>query len=132
PSRAEDLRIRGPGALAHHPSGRHLPGPDRGAARHPDPEIQRTLLLRRHQRADRRGRGAGYAPADGIASAHAPLRGVRAERQASSAPMRVVLLGAPGSGKGTHGKRLAEEVSAPVVATGDVLREAIAEGTALG
>ena len=46
--------------------------------------------------------------------------------------MRVVLLGPPGSGKGTHGKRLAEDLSAPIVATGDILRSAISEGTALG
>ena len=46
--------------------------------------------------------------------------------------MRVVLLGPPGSGKGTHGKRLAECLKAPIIATGDILRQAIAEGTALG
>ena len=46
--------------------------------------------------------------------------------------MRVVLLGPPGSGKGTHGKRLSECLDAPLVATGDILRQAIAEGTALG
>jgi adenylate kinase len=46
--------------------------------------------------------------------------------------MRIVLLGPPGSGKGTHGKRLAESMDAPIVATGDILRQAIAEGTALG
>ena len=46
--------------------------------------------------------------------------------------MRVVLLGPPGSGKGTHGKRLAESLQAPLIATGDILREAIAEGTRLG
>lgn len=46
--------------------------------------------------------------------------------------MRVVLLGPPGSGKGTHGKRLAEDLGTPIVATGDILRQAIQEGTALG
>ena len=46
--------------------------------------------------------------------------------------MRVVLLGPPGSGKGTHGKRLSELLGVPLVATGDILRQAIAEGTALG
>jgi adenylate kinase len=46
--------------------------------------------------------------------------------------MRVVLLGAPGSGKGTHGKRLAQSLGVPLIATGDILREAIAEGTRLG
>jgi adenylate kinase len=46
--------------------------------------------------------------------------------------MRMVLLGPPGSGKGTHGKGLAECLGVPVIATGDILRQAIAEGTALG
>lgn len=46
--------------------------------------------------------------------------------------MRVVLLGSPGSGKGTHGKRLAESFHAPLISTGEILRHAIAEGTRLG
>ena len=46
--------------------------------------------------------------------------------------MRVVLLGPPGSGKGTHGKRLADALGVPLIATGDILRGAIAEGTPLG
>jgi len=46
--------------------------------------------------------------------------------------MRVVLLGPPGSGKGTHGRRLAESLGVPLIATGDILREAIAQGTRLG
>jgi adenylate kinase len=46
--------------------------------------------------------------------------------------MRVLLLGPPGSGKGTHAKRLAEWLSVPLIATGDILREAIAQGTRLG
>jgi adenylate kinase len=46
--------------------------------------------------------------------------------------MRIVLLGPPGSGKGTHGKRLSEALGTPLIATGDILREAIAEQTHLG
>ena len=46
--------------------------------------------------------------------------------------MRIVLLGPPGSGKGTHGKRLAETLGTPLISTGDILREAIAEETSLG
>lgn len=46
--------------------------------------------------------------------------------------MRLVLLGPPGSGKGTHGKRLAESLRAPLISTGEILRQAIAEGTRLG
>ena len=46
--------------------------------------------------------------------------------------MRVVLLGPPGSGKGTHGQRLAKTLGSPVISTGDILREAIAQKTRLG
>ena len=46
--------------------------------------------------------------------------------------MRLVLLGPPGSGKGTHGKRLAESLRVPLISTGEILRQAIAEGTRLG
>jgi adenylate kinase len=46
--------------------------------------------------------------------------------------MRIVLLGAPGSGKGTQAKRLQDEYQAPQVSTGDLLRAAVAEGTPLG
>jgi adenylate kinase len=42
------------------------------------------------------------------------------------------LLGPQGSGKGTQAKRIATEYGIPHIATGDILREAIAEGTALG
>jgi len=46
--------------------------------------------------------------------------------------MRIVLLGAPGCGKGTQGHRLAESYRVPEISTGDLLREAVAAGTALG
>jgi len=45
---------------------------------------------------------------------------------------RVIFLGAPGAGKGTQARRLAVASRIPQVATGDMLREAVAEGTALG
>jgi adenylate kinase len=43
-----------------------------------------------------------------------------------------VLLGPPGSGKGTQGERLQEELQLPYYATGDILRAAVREGTELG
>jgi adenylate kinase len=46
--------------------------------------------------------------------------------------MRVVLLGPPGAGKGTQARRLAARWSVPQVSTGDMLREAVAQGTRLG
>ena len=46
--------------------------------------------------------------------------------------MRLVLLGAPGSGKGTQAKRLVKRYGIPQISTGDLLREAVAVGTELG
>src|ERR1700761_8121642 len=46
--------------------------------------------------------------------------------------MRIVLLGAPGSGKGTQSQRLVERYAIPQISTGDLLRAAVAKGTELG
>jgi adenylate kinase len=46
--------------------------------------------------------------------------------------MRLVLLGAPGSGKGTQATRLKEQLEVPHISTGDLLRAAVAAGTPLG
>ena len=46
--------------------------------------------------------------------------------------VRVVFLGPPGAGKGTQARALAQEWGVPQIATGDMLREAVAAGTPLG
>ena len=46
--------------------------------------------------------------------------------------LNLVLLGPPGSGKGTQGERLQEDLRLPYYATGDILRAAVREGTDLG
>jgi len=46
--------------------------------------------------------------------------------------MKMVLLGAPGSGKGTQAKRLCQELGLTLISTGDLLREAVRNNTPLG
>lgn len=46
--------------------------------------------------------------------------------------MRIVLLGAPGSGKGTQAQQLSKDMGVPQVSTGDLLRAAVKQGTPLG
>jgi adenylate kinase len=51
---------------------------------------------------------------------------------ASQGGARVVLLGPPGAGKGTQGILLSQHLRIPAISTGDMLREAVAEGSGLG
>ena len=46
--------------------------------------------------------------------------------------MHLILLGAPGAGKGTQGSLLAQRLGIPKIATGDILRLAVQAGTSLG
>jgi adenylate kinase len=46
--------------------------------------------------------------------------------------MKMIFIGPPGSGKGTQAKRLASRLAIPHISTGDMLREAVADGTPLG
>lgn len=48
-------------------------------------------------------------------------------------PRKIMLLfGAPGAGKGTQGEKIVDELDIPQLSTGDMLREAVAQGTAVG
>lgn len=46
--------------------------------------------------------------------------------------MRLLMAGSPGSGKGTHGRRLSADLGVPHIATGELLREQVALGTQVG
>jgi adenylate kinase len=46
--------------------------------------------------------------------------------------MRLVILGPPGAGKGTHATKFATRLGVPQLSTGDMLRDAVASGSALG
>ncbi len=46
--------------------------------------------------------------------------------------MHLILLGAPGAGKGTQGALLAQRLGVPKIATGDILRDAVRRGTEVG
>ena len=46
--------------------------------------------------------------------------------------MKIILLGAPGAGKGTQAKKIVDKLSIPQLSTGDLLRQAVAEKSELG
>lgn len=46
--------------------------------------------------------------------------------------MKLIIMGAPGAGKGTQAARISRHLSIPAISTGDILREAIAAGTEMG
>ena len=45
--------------------------------------------------------------------------------------MKIIMLGAPGAGKGTHAKKITEKFGIPAISTGDIFRENIKNGTEL-
>ena len=46
--------------------------------------------------------------------------------------MKIIMLGAPGAGKGTQAKQIADKYSIPHISTGDIFRANIKNGTELG
>ena len=46
--------------------------------------------------------------------------------------MRIILIGPPGSGKGTQAKRIVTKLNIPHISSGDMLREAVRNATPLG
>src|SRR5215467_3304216 len=60
-----------------------------------------------------------------------PARGLRQQTRRNGA-VNIILLGAQGSGKGTQAERLARQFALKPVASGELLRQAIAQGTSLG
>ena len=46
--------------------------------------------------------------------------------------MKIIMLGAPGAGKGTQAKKIAEKYQIPHISTGDIFRANIKNGTELG
>ena len=46
--------------------------------------------------------------------------------------MNLILLGAPGAGKGTQAENICEKLSIPAISTGNIIREAIKNGTKVG
>jgi len=72
----------------------------------------------------------GTARADGIDRGASDSRGSRP--QEVKYDMRLVLLGAPGSGKGTQAARLKDHYRVPHISTGELLRAEVAAGSPLG
>ena len=52
--------------------------------------------------------------------------------QANRKPLNLIILGAPGAGKGTHSKFIVDTYHIPHISTGDIFRDAISEGTPMG
>ena len=46
--------------------------------------------------------------------------------------MKLILLGAPGAGKGTQAEVISEKLAIPAISTGNIIREALANGTEMG
>jgi adenylate kinase len=88
------------------------------------------------RRQDSRSERARHSPARGTRCGVERLtlepRAGRLARFQARGIMRIILLGAPGSGKGTQAQRLVDSYGVPQISTGDLLREAVSRATPLG
>ena len=94
------------------------------------------VLFRRHVAPDRGRRGDGHGAAGRVAVDHAALRRLHEEvadpRTAGVGPglaLNLIMLGPPGAGKGTQAEQIARARGIPKISTGDILREAVHNGT---
>src|SRR5439155_13246524 len=130
PPRPADRAVPRPRPDALDPAGVTLPGGRRGAAEPVHP-LRRLLAgelarSRRNLRPDRRRSRPRHDAPDGVADDDALLR------RLPQVVLNILLLGPQGAGKGTQGRLIAAEYGLPHVATGDMLRSAIAAGAELG
>lgn len=116
-----------------------LPVPSEGPISHVHDEA--AQIIARAQEVARSVIGAAREQADQILRAvddarralNSPNSAIPvAARLASRAPLRVVLMGPPSSGKGTQAAFLARQLQVPHISIGDIYRKNISEGTALG
>lgn len=79
-----------------------------------------------------RNRTYGFASIDDITRLGRPVAPMFVPLQHAKATTDIVLIGAPGSGKGTQAARLCTELNLPHIATGDLFRENVRQATRLG
>jgi adenylate kinase len=68
----------------------------------------------------------------GLTISLASYSGIETTQKEQDSPMRMMILGAPGAGKGTQAKLLARRYNIPQISTGDILRQEITKGSPLG